>query len=203
MNRIPLRPLARILAARRAGENPDEIELANLAARHNAARDASRQRAEGRLLVLGLVFFSAFSLVGLRMSVLAASDPQEPVAAASGAQIVAARADITDRNGRILATNLTTHALYAQPPHMIDPKRAARELARIFPDLEEAALLKKFTGERKFVWIKRRISPEQQQQVFDIGDPGLLFGGENDQKWDQALSKIGVDPALLAAGGHA
>ncbi len=176
MTRTPLRPLARILAARREGENPDAIERANLAARHEAARDASRERAEGRLLVLGIVFLCAFSMVGVRMAALAGSDPVEPRAAASGAQIVAARADITDRNGRILATNLTTHSLYAQPPHMIEPEKAARELAKVFPDLDEADLLKRFTGERKFLWIKKRISPEQQQQVFDIGEPGLLFG---------------------------
>lgn len=176
MTRTPLRPLARILAARRAGENPDAIERANLAARHEAQRDAARQRAEGRLLVIGVAFLCAFAMVGMRMTALAASDPAEPRAAASGAQIVAARADITDRNGRILATNLTTHSLYAQPPQMVEPARAAKELARIFPDLDEDRLLKRFTGKRKFVWIKRRISPEQQQAVFDIGEPGLLFG---------------------------
>lgn len=176
MTRIPLRPLARILAARRAGENPDAIERENLAARHEADRDAARQRAEGRLLVLGITFLCAFMLVGIKMSFLAASDPAEPPAAASGAQIVAARADITDRNGRILATNLTTNSLYAQPPQMVDPERAARELVRIFPDLDLDKLIRQFTGKRKFVWIKRRISPEQQQEVFDIGDPGLLFG---------------------------
>ena len=176
MTRTPLRPLARILAARRDGENPDAIERENLKARHEADRDAARQRAEGRLLVLGVSFLCAFAMVALKMSLLAASDPAEPRAAASGAQIVAARADITDRNGRILATNLTTHSLYAQPPQMVDPVRAARELAAIFPDLEEERLVRQFTGKRKFIWIKRRISPEQQQAVFDIGDPGLLFG---------------------------
>ncbi len=176
MTRTPLRPLARILAARRAGENPDAIERENLRARHEADRDAARQRAEGRLLVLGVVFLCAFFMVALKMSFLAASDPAEPPAAASGAQILAARADITDRNGRILATNLTTHSLYAQPPLMVDPARAAGELARIFPDLDHERLLRQLTGQRKFVWIKRRISPEQQQAVFDIGDPGLLFG---------------------------
>lgn len=176
MTRTPLRPLARILAARREGENPDSIERENLAARHEADRDAARQRAEGRLLVLGVAFLCAFSLVGLRMASFAASDPVEPRSAASGAQIVAARADISDRNGRILATNLTTHAVYAQPPQMIEPVRAAQELARIFPDLDEAQLVRQFTGKRKFIWIKRHISPEQQQAVFDIGEPGLLFG---------------------------
>ncbi|MEM9971706.1 MAG: penicillin-binding protein 2, partial [Pseudomonadota bacterium] len=176
MKRTPLRPLARILAARRQGENPDAIERENLRQRHEEARDDQRARAEGRLLILGVFFLCAFFLVGVRMSVLAASDPTEPKIAATSAQIIAARADITDRNGRILATNLTTHALYAQPPLMIDPERSAEELVRIFPDLDEARLKRQFTNGRKFVWIKRRISPEQQQAVFDIGDPGLLFG---------------------------
>lgn len=176
MTRTPLRPLARVLAARQGGENPDTIERENLAQRHEEARDGARVRAEGRLLILGVFFLCAFFLVGLKMSILAASHPTEPRVAATSAQIVAARADITDRNGRILATNLSTHALYAQPPNMIDPERAASELVKVFPDLDAERLKRQFTGARKFVWIKRRISPEQQQAVFDIGDPGLQFG---------------------------
>jgi cell division protein FtsI (penicillin-binding protein 3) len=176
VSRTPLRPLARILDARARGENPDAIERENLRLRHEAMRDRDRTRAEGRLLVVGVFFLCAFILVGGRMSVLASSEPEEPRAAVAGASIIAQRADITDRNGRILATNLTTHALYAQPPLMVDHARAARELARIFPDLDEAKLLEQFSGNRKFLWIKRRISPEQMQAVHDIGDPGLLFG---------------------------
>jgi putative transcriptional regulator len=34
-------------------------------------------------------------------------------------------------------------------------------------------------------------------------DDGLLFDADNDTKWDRALKKIGVDPALLSAGGSA
>ena len=176
MTRTPLRPLARILEARAKGENPDAIERENLRLRHEAMRDRDRMRAEGRLLVVGVFFFCAFLLVGGRMGILASAEVEEPRAAVAGASNIAQRADITDRNCRILATNLTTHALYAQPPEMVDPARAARELARIFPDLDEARLLEQFTGERKFLWVKRRISPEQKQAVHDIGDPGLLFG---------------------------
>ena len=83
MIRTPLRPLAKILAARRDGENPDSIEQENLAARHEADRDRQRERAEGRLLVLGVVFLCAFCMVGLKMSVMAGSDPVEPNSAAS------------------------------------------------------------------------------------------------------------------------
>ncbi len=176
MTRTPLRPLARILEAREKGENPDVIERENIRARHEIMRDKLRQRSEGRLLVLGVFFLSAFFAIGLRMGALAASDPVEPRAVASRANIVASRADIVDRNGRVLATNLTTRSLYAQPPNMIDKEKAARELAIIFPDLEEEKLLRQFTGSRKFLWIKRKISPEQMQAVHDIGDPGLMFG---------------------------
>ena len=176
MTRTPLRPLARILSAREAGENPDLIERENLAQRHEVIRDRTRIRSEGRLLVLGMFFFLAFSVIGARMGILAATEPVEPKSAATGAEIIAQRADITDRNGRILATNMTTHALYAHPKDMVDPARVARELAQIFPDMDEATLKKRFTDGRSFVWVRRVLSPEQVQDVHNIGDPGLLFG---------------------------
>lgn len=176
MIRTPLRPLARILSARSRGENPDVIERENIRIRHEAMRDSARARAEGRLLMLGAAFLLAFGAVGFRMGVLASTDPAEPAAATGGASIVAQRADITDREGRILATNLVTHSLYAQPQMMVDPEGSARKLAAIFPDLDAGRLAKDFSGSRKFLWLKKKISPEQMQLVHEIGDPGLLFG---------------------------
>ncbi|WP_170608093.1 peptidoglycan D,D-transpeptidase FtsI family protein [Ruegeria arenilitoris] len=176
MTRKPLRPLARILDARARGENPKVIERENIKQRHEDMKDRARARAEGRLLVLGLFFFCAFSVVGFRMGMLATSEAQEPLASAPGAAIAMQRANIVDREGRILATNLDTYSVYAQPPLMIDPIAAADHLVTIFPDLDKERLVKDFTGDRKFLWIKKRISPEQKQAVHDIGDPGILFG---------------------------
>lgn len=175
MIRTPLRPLARILDARQKGENPDAIERENKRIRHEQMRDRARQRAEGRLLVLGAFFLCAFAVVGARMGLLATTEPVEPRAHAPRAVISASRADIVDRNGHILATNFDTHALYAQPKHMVDPVAAAKGLVKVFPDLDRERLIKDFTGKRKFLWIKKKISPEQKQAVHDIGDPGLLF----------------------------
>ena len=176
MIRTPLRPLARILEARTKGENPDAIERENIRLRHEAMRDRARLRAESRLMLLALTFVCAYGVIGFRMGHLAASEPSEPRAVAAGAQIRAQRADIVDRQGRILATNIETHSLYADLKHMLEPERAARELASIFPEMDEARLVKDFTGKRKFIWLRKKLSPEQKQAVHDIGEPGLLFG---------------------------
>ncbi len=176
MIRTPLRPLARILKARAQGQNPDVIERENLRLRHEEMRDKTRARAQMRLLILALCFFSAYTVIGARMGTLAASEPIEPRTASSAEEITASRADIVDRNGRILATNMLTHALYVQTKDLIDPEHVAVELARIFPDLNADQLLKRMTDGRKFMWVRKVMSPEQMQMVHEIGDPGLLFG---------------------------
>ena len=176
MIRTPLRPLARILKAREKGESTKAIEAENIRLREDAMADKARNRAEGRLLVLGVMFFICFAVIGGRMGTLASSVPQEPRAAALGNPIIGQRSDIVDRNGRILATNLETHSLYAHPQDMIDPAGTAEKLVAIFPELDAERLVEDFTGTRKFVWVRKQISPEQLQAVHDIGSPGLLFG---------------------------
>jgi cell division protein FtsI (penicillin-binding protein 3) len=174
--RTPLRPLARVLDARSKGENPDAIARENLRLRHEAQRDRLRQRAEGRLVLMSLVFLMAFGSVGVRMAALATTEAEEPSVIASTASIHTTRADITDRQGRVLATNFATNALYAHPHEIVDARAAADGLAEIFPEMDAEALYARFTSERRFLWLRRYLSPEQEQMVHDLGEPGLLFG---------------------------
>lgn len=176
MIRTPLRPLARVIDARKNGQNPDHIEAAERAKRNQVTQQKLRKRAEARLTILALAFFLGFAAIGGKMAMLAGSEPMEPKLAASSSNIYSQRADIIDRNGSVLATNLITTSLYAQPHKMINPVRAADELVKVFPDIDAEKLLKNFTGKRKFIWVRKKISPEQQQLVHDIGEPGLLFG---------------------------
>ncbi len=133
MIRRPLRPLARILAARAEGGDPGAIEAENLRLRNDARRDELRLRAEGRLFVMALCFLGAFTAIGARMGALAASEPAEPRVAASAEAIRASRADITDRRGRVLATNLATHSLYASPRRWSIPHAPRASLPASFP----------------------------------------------------------------------
>ena len=174
--RIPLRPLGRVLAARERGENTDAIEQENTRQRNQEISSREYMKAKGRLVVLATVFFCLYGVLVVRMGHLAASDPYEMQVQPLGSSIVAQRANIVDRRGRILATNLDTHSLYVETAHLTDPRKAADGLAQIFPDLKAEKLYKDFTSKRKFLWIKKRISPEAYQAVHDLGDPGLRFG---------------------------
>lgn len=85
------------------------------------------------------------------------------------------RADIVDRNGVLLATTLRTASLYADSRLIADSKGSAEKLSRIFPDLKYGDVLQKLQSGKRFVWLKRNVSPEQQFKVLEIGEPGLEF----------------------------
>ena len=176
MTRRPLRPISQIISARKNGQNPDHIERENIRQRHLVMEKVTRIRSESRLLVLIGFFFVSFLAIGLKMGMLSMITPAEPISSTQILQTLTKRADILDRNGSILATNLITNALYAKPNLMIDKQKAAKELVKIFPDLKLLNLINQFEGTKKFIWIKRKISPEQKQAVHELGEPGLKFG---------------------------
>ena len=174
--RKPLRPLGHILSARANGEDTRLIERQNIRERSSSQTEHQRQHVQGRLFVLGVSFLCLFLALGVRIGMLSASEPTEPRSQRAGASIVAQRANIVDREGRLLATNMDTYSLFVETKHLVDPKGTAAALATIFTELDASKLLRDFTDGRKFLWIRRKMSPEQMQAAHDIGDPGLRFG---------------------------
>ena len=168
--------VARIFFARTVGENPDLIERENRRERVIQKHELILRKTQRRLVMLGGIFVICFGVIGMRMTAMALIEPSEPKAQATAARIVASRADILDRNGRVLATNIETHSLYVHPHQLIDPITTARKLSEIFPDLNAVKVGSRFMGKQKFLWLKGAISPEEKQAVHDIGEPGLLFG---------------------------
>ena len=131
-----------------------------------------------RLLVTAAVFAVAFLAVSVRLAdVTLMSEAEEPhiTQAAPATNVTTSRADIRDRNGMLLATNLATASLYANPHVVINADDAAAKLARALPDLSEPALAQKLKSDRGFVWIRRHLTPRQQYEVNRLGIPGVDF----------------------------
>ena len=86
------------------------------------------------------------------------------------------KADIRDRNGEIIATCVSTASCYADPSVVIDQTETAEKLSKIkgFPTKEK--ILSKLSDKKKhFVWITRHVTPKLQQDIMDLGIPGVFF----------------------------
>lgn len=131
-----------------------------------------------RLAFGAALFALCFAVLAGRLIDVAVMAPESgPLAgaAADDARLVGTRADIADRNGTLIATDLPTASLYADPALVLDPDEAAAKLAAVLPELGYSSLLAKLSSERRFVWIKRHLTPKQQYEVNGLGLPGLAF----------------------------
>ena len=93
-------------------------------------------------------------------------------------EITTTRADITDRNGEVLATTLSTYSLYAEPRKIWNIEETAQRLISVRPELDINVLRDRLATDRAFVWIERGLTPKERQSVFALGLPGLAFRQE-------------------------
>jgi cell division protein FtsI (penicillin-binding protein 3) len=93
--------------------------------------------------------------------------------------VATARPDILDRNGEILATDVKAPSLFAEPRRIIDVDEAVELLTAVLPDLDATELRERLASKRGFVWLKREITPRQQQEIRHLGLPGVGFLSEN------------------------
>jgi cell division protein FtsI (penicillin-binding protein 3) len=145
-----------------------------------AAEAPLRDDMRGRLRVIALAFLLAFLLVVGRLVMFGLLPTTAGGANADPNAIAAsARPDLVDRNGQILATDIKMASLYAEPRNILDPDEATELITSVLPDLDAAALRKKLAGDAGFAWVKREITPMQQQQIHALGIPGIGFMSES------------------------
>ena len=144
--------------------------------RERSAAPRSRSR------LLALVIALAFVAVGGQLVRLAWQNEDVStirVSMMSSPAKTLARPDIVDRNGRLLATDVQMPSLYADPLLIQDADDAAERLVRLFPQLDVRELRQSLADKsRRFVWVRRGLSPAMAQRVHNLGIPGLLFVDE-------------------------
>ncbi len=90
-----------------------------------------------------------------------------------------ARPDIVDRNGHIVATDVASNSLFADPALILDRDEVAEQLSRTLPGLDADDLRAQLADRtRRFIWIRRGLAPVEAQRVHDLGLPGLAFRRE-------------------------
>src|ERR1700742_28333 len=137
-------------------------------------------KARARVGFAILAFAAIHAVIGGRLIMYATfGDSHGTQRTASQGAIATARPDILARNGEILATDVKAPSLFAEPRRIIDKDEAIELLTATLPDLDTGEVRDRLSGKKGFVWLKREISPQQQQEIHRLGIPGIGFLREN------------------------
>lgn len=135
-----------------------------------------------RLWFVGLAFGLAFASVGLRLLdmvdwrrgvVMGPAVARPGPAGLDGPP--PSRAEITDRHGTLLATNVRVPSLYADPSAILDKDAAARQFAGALEGVDAAELAARLKSRRRFAWVKHQVTPLERARVLELGVPGIGF----------------------------
>ncbi len=129
---------------------------------------------------VALAFLMVFGVIVGRLIMFGLKPQAEQlVRSAASDQVAAARPDILDRNGEVLATDIKVTSIFAEPRRLIDKDEAVELLTAALPDVNAAELRRKLGSRKGFVWVKRAVTAKEQQEVFHLGLPGVGFLPEN------------------------
>jgi cell division protein FtsI (penicillin-binding protein 3) len=137
-------------------------------------------KARARVGLAILLFAAIYAVLAGRLVMFAVgADGHGARRTASQDAIATARPDIVDRNGAVLATDIKSPSLFGEPRRIIDNDEAVELLTAALPDLDTAEVRERLSSRKGFAWLKREITPKQQQDIHRLGIPGIGFLREN------------------------
>ncbi len=132
-------------------------------------------KSTGRIRLVAVLFSLLFLTFIGRLAYFGMTPGQQSARREAAEAVSAARPDLTDRNGEVMATDIKVMSVFAEPRTIIDKDEATELITAILPDLNANELREKLGKKKGFVWIKREVTPAQQQQIFRLGLPGVGF----------------------------
>ena len=108
------------------------------------------------------------------------------------------RGNIYDRRGQELAVSVSSYSLAVHPHLVSNSSQLARQLSTIL-NMKSRDIRKKLGSSRKFVWIKRRLMPEEVERIERLNEPALNLQKEarryypNRELASQILGAVGYD----------
>ena len=103
-------------------------------------------------------------------------------------EIAPKRGIIFDRNMRVLAINLHSDSVFANPRVIKDKRKAAASISRIL-GIDEDFVYERLSKNKSFVWIKRKVSAEASASLKALKIEGLDTIQESERSYpDKALA---------------
>lgn len=151
-------------------------------ARHSGSRQQSLALSHQRLMLLMIVFLGVGCIIATRIVWM--NIVSSPAVAASAS--IAARGDLVDRNGSVLARTIEAHSIGVHPNRLLGkPEWLAPQLARLMPERSAAQYLEILKSGKSFTYLRRRAMPELVAAVNALGEPGMAYAREPERLYPQ------------------
>ena len=144
-----------------------------------------RLAGQNRIRLISLCFGAAFLAIAGQLTHLTIFPKLDEAPARPLVEERLPRPDIVDRNGVLLATDVAVASLYADPSKIIDIDEAIELLTATVPDLDAKELRRKLTASKRFAWLKRQVSIEERDAVYNLGIPGVGYVNERRRVYPQ------------------
>lgn len=83
-----------------------------------------------------------------------------------------ARGTVTDRHGKVLAMNVEVPSIFGVPTSLDSPAGAARSLSPVL-HIRREEIEKKLRQDKHFVWLARKVEPEQGHRLEQLSIDGI------------------------------
>ena len=152
--------------------------------RHAGARQTSILLAHQRLMQLMLLFIAGALIIAARLVWLNFdTDGNRVTTQALG---LAARGDVVDRNGEVLARTIEAWSIGVHPSKLLGRAgELAPQLARLMPERSEAEYLAILKSGKSFTYLRRRAMPELVAAVNALGEPAMAYAREPERLYPQ------------------
>ncbi len=144
----------------------------------SSSRVSDANRTGNRIGIAMIAFSLMCVVVGGRLVEYGLRSPETVSSILPSDRLLASRPDLHDRNGEILATDIRTVSLYAEPHKVVDPDEVVEQLAIVLPDLDIKKTYSKLSSKSRFQWLRRQLTPGQQSEILSRGIPGIGFRPE-------------------------
>ncbi len=131
----------------------------------------------GRRYVVLLLLLCGFGIILFRLVTLQVLQAAELTAKADrqhqkSVTLEGARGTVTDRHGKVLAMNMEVPSVFGVPASLDSPARVARSLSPVLR-VRRDEIEKKLRQDKHFVWLARKVEPEQGRRLEQLSLDGI------------------------------
>ncbi len=138
----------------------------------------NQRRIQVRIKFLAFCFMAGFLVLSGKLIYLANISSSVSVEVTKVKNETFIRPNIFDRDGNLVASNIDMTSVAIRPYLLKNKEDVIENILDVIPSFEKEDLEFKILNDKKFVWLKRGITPGEKDKIHNLGIPGIQFFDE-------------------------